>query len=113
MGSRVIKKEEFFKKYPDIESFKKDYPIGRIFKFYDRTYWEIRGYTEDEFPNGEKVSLVLIRTFSRYKEGRKWIRHWKYNARELYDFYSFYDFCKREFGNEFTKEKWEEHDNEV
>ena len=109
----MIKFEQFTEKYPDIESFKKDYPIGHIFKFYDRTYWEIRGYMEDEFPSGEKVNLVLIRTFSRYKDGRKWIRHWKYDAKEMYDFYSVYDFCKREFGDEFTKEHWEEHDNEV
>lgn len=107
-----MNKEKFLEKYPDIETFKAEHPIGQIFKYYDRKYWEIRGYTEDEFPDGEKLNLILLRTFVRCKELGKWVRHWSYSSKELYDFYCTYDFCKREFGKEFNKEKWEEHDNE-
>lgn len=109
----MITKNEFLKKFPDIKSFEKEHPKGEIFSFYDRTYWEIRGYTEDEFPEGEKLGLVLLRTFVRYKdEDGKWVRHWSYSANELYDFYCTYEMCKKEFGKEFNKEKWEEYDNE-
>lgn len=108
----MINKEKFLEKYPDIETFKAEHPIGQIFKYYDGDYWEIRGYMSDEYPNGEKLDLVILRTFVRYKEGKEWIRHWSYKAQELYDFFTVYDFCKREFGKEFTKKEWEEHDNE-
>ena len=108
----MINKKEFLEKYPDIEAFKAEHPIGQIFRYYDRDYWEIRNYMSDEYPNGEKFDLVILRTFVRYKEGKEWIRHWTYKAQELYDFFTVYDFCKREYGKEFTKKEWEEHDNE-
>lgn len=104
----MITKEEFSKMFPTPESFKDFLKPGTIFKFYDRKYWEIREYMDDEFPDGEKLTLVAIRTFVRYKEGKSWVKHWKYDMRELFDFYCVYDFCKREYGDEFNKESWDE-----
>ena len=96
----MITKEEFLEKYPDLEAFKKEHPIGEKFKYYDRNIWEIRGYMDDEFPDGEKLTLVALRTYVKYKEGRKNITHWSYHMKELYDFYATYEFCQREFKNE-------------
>lgn len=105
----MITKTEFFKKFPTLESFQKKHKIGEIFKYYDRTYWEIRGYMEDEFPDGEKLTLAILRTCVRYKddEGNN-VRHWSYKAQELFDFYSVYDFCKREWKKEFNKKSWDD-----
>jgi hypothetical protein len=104
----MITKNEFLEKFPDVKSFEKEHPKGEIFKFHDRKYWEIRGYMDDEFPDGEKLTLVSIRTFVRYKDGKSWVKHWKYDMREIFDFYCVYDFCKREYGDEFNKESWDE-----
>lgn len=101
----MFTKEEFVKKYPDLESFKKEHPIGEKFRFFDRDIWEIRGYMEDEFPDGEKLTLVSLRTFVKYKENNRNIKHWSYHIRELFDFYSTYEFCEREFGKDFKKFK--------
>ena len=43
----MIKKEEFFEKYPTLESFQKKHPIGEKFRYYDKCIWEIRGYMND------------------------------------------------------------------
>lgn len=101
----MISKAEFNKKYPDLESFKKEHPIGEQFRYFDRKFYEIRGYMEDEFPDGEKLTLVSLRTFTKYKENRKNIKHWSYHMQEIFDFYSTYEFCEREFGNNFKSFK--------
>lgn len=104
----MISKEEFNKKYPNLESFKKEHPIGEKFRYFDRKIYEIRGYMEDEFPDGEKLALVSLRTFTKYKENRKRIKHWSYHMQEIFDFYSTYEFCEREFGDNFKKFKNDE-----
>lgn len=101
----MITKEEFIRKYPNLESFKKEHPIGEKFRNWDRKIWEIRGYMEDEFPDGEKVTLVSLRSFVKYKENRKNITHWSYHMQELFDFYSGYELCEREFKDDFKKFK--------
>lgn len=104
----MINKEEFIKMFPTPEDFKEKLKPGTIFKYYDRTYYEIRGYMDDEFLDGEKITLVALRSCVRYKEGRKWIMHWSYTMQEIFDFYSVYEFCSREFGDDFIKESWDE-----
>lgn len=104
----MISKEEFIKLFPTPEDFKKKFKAGHIFKYYDMTYWEIRGYMDDEFPDGEKITLVSLRTCVRYKDGRKWIMHWSYKMQEIFDFYSVYEFCQHVFGDEFIKETWDD-----
>lgn len=100
----MIKKEEFLKKYPTLESFQKKHPIGEKFRYYDRCIWEIRGYMNDEFPNGEKLTLVALRTYTRYKDDDGcYVKNWSYKMQELYDFYCVYDFSKREHGKDFKK----------
>lgn len=107
----MIRKEEFFKKYPTLEAFQKEHPIGEKFRYYDKCIWEIRGYMNDTFPDGESLILVTLRTYVRYKEDGHYVKHWSYKMQELYDFYCVYDFSKREWGKDFKNFK--ENEDEV
>jgi hypothetical protein len=89
----MITIEDFLEKYPDLESFKKDFPVGTKFMWCDREKHTIVDYcTDKEFKENGYTDLVVFKIWSRHKQC------WRYNVCSTYEFYFTWDMVKRELG---------------
>ena len=54
--------DEFIEKYPNSESFIKDYPIGMKFRWWNKELYHIVSYFEDD------GLYVVIKSWTKYKQ---------------------------------------------
>lgn len=89
----MIKLEDFYRKYPDLEAFQKDFPVGFSCKWCDRrTKYHIVSYAVDHlFSDPEDYTNVVI--LKSYTPGN---HRWYYTCMDVYVFYSTWEILKRE-----------------